>query len=74
MDELNLATQNADVLDCMKRLGYITDDIARDQLGVHRLSARICDLRGMGVNIQTVMRSGKNRHGHTCRYAQYFLG
>ena len=73
MDEMNRATQNFDVLNFIKTNGSITDDDARD-IGVHRLSARIFDLRGMGVNIQTVMCNGKNRHNHTCRYARYFLG
>lgn len=73
MDEVLKATQNADVLKMMKTHGFITDDIARDYLGVHRLSARIYDLRERGNVIKTVMCGGKNRHGRATRYAKYFL-
>ena len=73
MNEKERETQNGDVLKCLKTRGYITDDIARDELGVHRLSARIYDLRGRGNKIKTVMKSGKNRYGRTTRFAHYFL-
>ena len=73
MNEVTKATQNNDVLNCMKLHGYITDDMARDQLGVHRLSARIFDLREQGNVIKTLMCNGKNRHGHNTRFAKYLL-
>lgn len=72
MDNVNKETQCFDVLNCMKTNGFITDDIAVD-LGVYRLSARIFDLRNKGFAITTMMCNGKNRHGHTCRYARYSL-
>ena len=73
MDEVTKATQNNDVLNCMKANGFITDDMARDQLGVRRLSARIFDLREQGNEIKTLMCNGKNRHGHNTRFAKYLL-
>ena len=73
MDEQTRRTQNNDVLRCLKTRGFITDDIARDEFGVRRLSARIFDLREQGNEIKTVMRNGKNRYGHSTRYAYYFL-
>lgn len=73
MDEVLKATQNNDVLRLMKAHGFITDDIARDYLGVHRLSARIYDLRELGNEIRTDICKGKNRHGRTTRYAKYVL-
>ena len=73
MDEMNRATQNFDVLDCMKKKGYITNRIASSELGVERLSARIYDLREMGFSIKTTMVNGKNRHGNNTRFARYSL-
>lgn len=72
MDEMNRATQNFDVLNCMRKHGYITDALAVD-MGIYRLSARIFDLRGMGYDITTTMCNGKNHRGHNCRYARYSL-
>ena len=72
IDEMNRATQNFDVLNCMKTNGFITK-IEADSLGVARLSARIFDLRGMGIQIKTDYCYGKTRHGHPCRFARYTL-
>ena len=72
MDEKNRATQNTDVMYCMKTNGYISKKEA-DALGVWRLSARIYDLREQGNEIQTIMTEGITRHGRKSRYARYFL-
>ena len=73
MNETTKETQNNDVLNCMKIHGFITDDMAREWLGVRRLSARIFDLREQGNEIKTLMCEGKNRHGHHTRFAKYLL-
>lgn len=61
-----------DILEYMRHNAFITDEIARDKFGVHRLSARIFDLRKK-YTIKTVIVEGKNRYGKTCKYARYFL-
>lgn len=56
-----------------KRIGITSDD-ARFRFGASRLSAIIWELRNKdGYNIETHMEVGKNRYGHTCSYARYFL-
>jgi hypothetical protein len=39
-----------------------------------RLAARIKDLRNRGVDIETEIVKGENRHGGRSRYAVYRLG
>ena len=62
------------VLEYMRRNGSISDMDAVYELGVHRLSARIADLRAENYDIVTNMVSCKNRHGKTIRYGEYTLG
>lgn len=73
MNEETRPSQNKDILNCLKMNGFITDDMARDQLGVRRLSARIFDLREQGNEIITLICEGKNRHGRNTRFAKYLL-
>lgn len=55
----------------------ITSMVAFERYGVTRLSSIIFDLRerGMreGFDIISEMKNVKNRHGDTCRIAEYFL-
>ena len=69
-----MKSQKEMVLEYIQRNGAITDMDAVYELGVHRLSARIADLREDNYNIVTNMVSCKNRHGKTIRYGEYTLG
>jgi hypothetical protein len=42
-------------------------------LGVERLASRIHDLKGMGYNITSEIKSSKNRFGETTYYKAYKL-
>lgn len=65
-------TQNDRVLAYIRLHGGITSLEAYDKLGCTRLSARIKDLKEMGVAIGKVMVDRPNRYGETVRVAQYF--
>lgn len=62
------------VLMHMKQYGSITDEEARQEYGMKRLAARICELRDMGMAIKTDMISCKNRRGGISKFAKYSLG
>ncbi len=62
------------VLQYIQRNGSITDMDAVYELGIHRLSARVADLRAEGHDIVTNWVSCKNRHGKMIRYGEYTLG
>ena len=62
-----------DILNYMRTHQFITDEDAREQFGVHRLSARIHDLREKGFVIDTVIVDGITRYNRHCKYARYFL-
>ena len=64
-------SQNNMILDHLQNIGGITDEKARELYGIHRLSARINDLRGRGHDIETVQRTGRNRFGKVVRFAEY---
>lgn len=66
-------SQAIDILNYIDQNGSITDNEARDLFCCHRLSARIHDLRLLGVNIVTDRLTGKNRYG-TYSYARYRRG
>ena len=57
----------------MKKYGSITQNEADDVYGIKRLSARINELRNMGVPIKTDMISCKNRRGRISNFAKYSL-
>lgn len=65
-------TQNDRVLAYIRSHGGITSLEAYDKLGCTRLSARIKDLKEMGVAIGKVMVDRENRYGETVKVAQYF--
>jgi len=66
-------SQATDILDYIDQNGSITDNEARDLFCCHRLSARILDLRKLGINIVTERITGKNRYG-TYSCARYRRG
>ena len=57
----------------IKKYGSITQDEADDEYGIKRLSARINELRNMGVPIKTDIISCKNRRGRISNFAKYSL-
>ena len=65
-------TQNDRVLDYMRSHKGITSLDAYRDLGCTRLSARIADLKGMGIAIGKIMVDRENRYGETVKVAQYF--
>ena len=67
-------SQKEMVLRYMKKHGKISDMDAVYDLGVHRLSARIADLRAENYDIETRWATCKNRHGKTIRFGEYYLG
>ncbi|MGH8083902.1 MAG: helix-turn-helix domain-containing protein [Lysobacter sp.] len=55
------------------RAGPVTALQAMDRLGIARAAARVFDLRQEGWDITSQMIEVFNRHGETCRVAQYSL-
>ena len=66
-------TQCERVLHHLREVGSITDAEAVAEYGIHRLAARIYDLRRAGMKITKEMVKGKNRFGETTRFARYRL-
>ena len=65
-------TQNDRVLAYMRSHKGITSLDAYRDLGCTRLSARIADLKRMGIAIGKIMVDRENRYGETVKVAQYF--
>ena len=65
--------QRERVLDWLQKYGSISDNDARDELGIRRCGARIFELREQGYNIATKMEVCKNRFGEKVRYGVYHL-
>lgn len=53
--------------------GEISPMTAWNELGIYRLSARIHDLKGAGMNIGSETKTVLNRWGEKCRVANYRL-
>ena len=66
-------TQCDRILAYMTTYGRISDSIARDQFGCHRLAARISDLKDRGHVIDTVIETRQYEDGSTTRNARYYL-
>lgn len=65
--------QNMRILDYLDKHGTITPYEAWEKLGIYRLSARIYELREIGVNIGKNILKVQNRFGEDCRIAEYSL-
>lgn len=61
-------TQCRDILKHMMEHGSITAMEAVEEYGCYRLSARIADLREMGVEIVTLMMENSHNSGHHAKY------
>ena len=66
-------TQCQRIIDYITRFGSISTLEAFNDLGVARLASRIHDLKGMGYNIESETKTGKNRFGETTHYSVYRL-
>ncbi len=61
------------VLDWLSLGKPITAEVAKNELGIARLAARIADLRNAGHIIHAKTIKVKNRFGEDCRVAEYTL-
>lgn len=61
------------VLEYIGLHGSISSKEAFHELGIKRLSARIYDIKKLGINTEKTMCTKYNRYGKV-RYARYFLG
>lgn len=68
-----MMTQTEQVLQFMHENGSITQAEAVDEIGCYRLSARIKDLRDMGVPIKSKIESKVNRYGRKVSFARYSI-
>lgn len=59
------------LLDWFARRKTITSLEAINDLGIHRLGARILELRQDGHAIRTEIITTRNRHGDVCHPARY---
>lgn len=64
-------TQCQRILDYMDQFGSISTLEAFQDLGVARLASRIHDLKGMGYNIKSEIKSSKNRYGEDVHFKVY---
>lgn len=65
--------QRERVLEWLQKYGSLSDNEARDELGIRRAGARVFELRNLGFNIVTKMEVCKNRFGEKVRYGVYHL-
>lgn len=69
-----MVSQKKMVLDYVREFGSITPFDAFKDLGITRLSAIVFNLREEGHDMHTEREYGKNRFGHSTRYARYSFG
>ena len=66
-------SQTSEIINLLRKQGYITSYEAIEKFGATRLSGIIFILRERGFGIETEMVQGKNRYGHTTSYVIYHL-
>lgn len=67
------SSQCARIIEYMQVFGSISTLEAFNDLGVARLASRIHDLKGMGYNITSEIKSSKNRFGEKTYFKVYKL-
>ena len=67
------SSQCARIIEYMQAFGSISTLEAFNDLGVARLASRIHDLKGMGYNITSEIKSSKNRFGEKTYFKVYRL-
>ena len=65
--------KTTEILKHLQVRGYITAREAYDLYGSQKVSSIIFNLRKQGYIINTVNCVGKDRYGHTCKFARYEL-
>ncbi len=65
--------QNDMILEHLKEHGKIDPKQAYEHFGCMRLSARIFDLRGDDIHIETTYKMVKNKYGKKVKVAEYKL-
>lgn len=68
-----MSNQEQRILQYIEDHGSITALEAMQDIGVMRLSSRICDLRKKGVQIQKQTESTVNRYGERCIVVRYYM-
>ena len=66
-------SQATKVIEYIRDNGSITIKQAADDLGVYRLSARIYDIRAIGIDVQREMIPVLTRDGERTRVARYTI-
>lgn len=66
-------TQIERIVNYLSINGTITQDDAKEDLGIQRLASRICDMKSMGYVINDEYISVLNRYGEKCRVKQYWI-
>lgn len=66
-------TQCDSILEWMQRGNAITSRQAIELFGCTRLAARVSDLRAMGHNVSKRTKTVRNRDGHACNVAEYYI-
>lgn len=66
-------TQCERIVDYMRQFGSISTLEAFNNLGVARLASRIHDLRQQGYNIESEVKTAKNRFGESTSFKIYRL-
>lgn len=65
--------QTQAILSHLKIGKHITSMQAFELYGITRLSAKICELRKRGYNIQTIKHKTTTRFGNSSHYFEYYL-
>ena len=73
MEHTGMKHQNARLYDHLRTGRRVTALSAWQVLGIARVSARVFDLRAMGVAVRSQWREVTNRWGETCRVKEYFM-
>lgn len=73
MSDSTKTTQCDRLLSYMRNNGKVTQIEALSELGIMRLSSRICDLKKQGWFIKSKLIAVKNRYEETCYVKAYWL-
>ena len=73
LENMRTMSQLFAIREHLEQTGWIDKPTALEICDCDRLGARIWDLRNLGMNISTEMRTKQNRFGHETRYAVYHL-
>lgn len=68
-----LSPQARMIYDHIAEHGSITSTEAYEKYGIYRAASRMHEIRKAGIGIKTTMKTGKNRFGVDCHYAEYSL-